>query len=36
MGPFLMWWRQNIPGYANTLGDDDGNRMLNWWPFLFY
>jgi len=36
MGPFLMWWRQNIPGYNNTLIDDDGERMLNWWPFLFY
>lgn len=36
MGPFLMWWRQNIPGYNNTLIDDDGEAMLNWWPFLFY
>ncbi|MEX1366388.1 MAG: hypothetical protein AB1Z98_24900 [Nannocystaceae bacterium] len=36
MGSFLMWWRQNIPGYANTLIDDDGQPMLNWWPFLFY
>ncbi len=36
MGPFLMWWRQNIPGYNNTLIDDDGRTMLNWWPFLFY
>lgn len=36
MGPFLMWWRQNIPGYQNKLVDDDGNAMLNWWPFLFY
>ena len=36
MGPFLMWWRQNIPGYQNTALDDDGEPMLNWWPFLFY
>jgi hypothetical protein len=36
MGGFLVWWRQNMPGLNNTALDDDGNPMLNWWPFLFY
>jgi hypothetical protein len=36
MGGFLIWWRQNIPGLNNTALDDEGNPMLNWWPFLFY
>jgi len=36
MGGFLVWWRQNIPGLNNTALDDQGNPMLNWWPFLFY
>jgi uncharacterized Tic20 family protein len=36
MGPFLIWWRQNFPGPNNEAVDDDGNPMLNWWPFLFY
>ncbi len=36
MGPFLVWWRQNIPGLDNTLTDDEGLPMRNWWPFMFY
>jgi hypothetical protein len=36
MGGFLIWWRQNMPGLNNTALDDEGNPMLNWWPFLFY
>jgi hypothetical protein len=36
MGPFLVWWRQNLPGLANTALDDAGLPMRNWWPFLFY
>ncbi len=35
-GPFLVWWRQNMPGLDNTARDDQRNPMLNWWPFLFY
>jgi hypothetical protein len=35
-GPFLVWWRQNMPGLNNNAKDDQGNPMLNWWPFLFY
>jgi hypothetical protein len=36
MGGFLVWWRQNMPGFNNNARDDQGNPMLNWWPFLFY
>ena len=36
MGPFIVWWRQNIPGLDNDALDDGGQPMLNWWPFLFY
>ncbi len=36
MGPFLIWWRQSIPGRDNTAIDDAGMPMRNWWPFLFY
>ncbi len=36
MGPFLVWWRQNMPGFGNTAVADDGDPMLNWWPFLYY
>jgi len=35
-GPFLVWWRQNMPGLDNNAKDDQGQPMLNWWPFLFY
>jgi hypothetical protein len=31
-----VWWRQNLPGLANTALDDAGLPMRNWWPFLFY
>ncbi|MCB9703594.1 MAG: hypothetical protein H6711_16995 [Myxococcales bacterium] len=36
MGPFIVWWRQNMPGLDNGALDDEGQPMLNWWPFLFY
>jgi hypothetical protein len=36
MGPWLIYWRQNIPGYGNACKDDEGQPMKNWWPFLFY
>jgi hypothetical protein len=35
-GPWLVWWWQNVPGLANRSLDDQGQPMLNWWPFLFY
>lgn len=36
MGPWLIYWRQNMPGLNNRARDDDGKPMKNWWPFLFY
>lgn len=36
MGPWLVYWRQNFPGLNNRQKDDQGQRMKNWWPFLFY
>jgi hypothetical protein len=36
MGAWLVYWRQNMPGYDNKQKDDDGKAMKNWWPFLFY
>lgn len=36
MGPWLVYWRQNMPGLDNLALDDRGGPMKNWWPFLFY
>ena len=36
MGPWLVYWRQCMPGLDNAAKDDDGKPMKNWWPFLFY
>jgi hypothetical protein len=36
MGSWLVYWRQNMPGYNSPCKDDDGKQMKNWWPFLFY
>ncbi|HEY4633426.1 MAG TPA: PKD domain-containing protein, partial [Candidatus Limnocylindrales bacterium] len=36
MGPWIVWWWQNFPGLDNLARDDQGQPMLNWWPFLFY
>jgi hypothetical protein len=36
MGPWLVYWRQNMPGLDNSARDDEGSPMRNWWPFLFY
>ena len=36
MGPWLVYWRQNMPGRDNRQKDDAGHTMKNWWPFLFY
>ena len=35
-GPWVVYWRQNMPGPDNACKDDDDKPMLNWWPFLFY
>jgi hypothetical protein len=36
MGPFLVWWRQNLPGRHSAALDDGGAPMLSFWPFLYY
>jgi hypothetical protein len=36
MGPWLVYWQQNMPGLDNKARDDNGRPMKNWWPFLFY
>jgi hypothetical protein len=36
MGPWLVYWRQAMPGRDNPCTDDEGNPMHNWWVFLFY
>lgn len=36
MGPWLVYWRQNMPGYRNRSKDADGKPMKNWFVFLFY
>lgn len=36
MGPWLVFWRQCMPGLNNKSLDDAGRPMKNWWPFLFY
>ncbi|MBN1421334.1 MAG: hypothetical protein JXP34_21350 [Planctomycetes bacterium] len=36
MGPWMVYWRQNMPGLGNRCRDDAGKPMKNWWVFLFY
>lgn len=36
MGPWLVYWRQNMPGVDNRSKDDTDRPMKNWWVFLFY
>ena len=36
MGPWLVYWRMNMPGQANHAIDMNGMPMKNWWVFLFY
>lgn len=36
MGRWVVYWRQNMPGFGNHSKDDSGHNMRNWWPFLFY
>jgi hypothetical protein len=36
MGPWLVLWRQAMPGLDNRALDDARRPMKNWWPFLFY
>jgi len=36
MGPWLVYWRQCMPGLDNKCLDDARKPMKNWWIFLFY
>ena len=36
MGPWVVFWRQCMPGLDNKSLDDSGKPMKNWWVFLFY
>ncbi len=36
MGPWLVYWRMNMPGLDNGAIDMNGDPMKNWWVFLFY
>jgi hypothetical protein len=36
MGPWVVFWRQCMPGLDNRSLDDDRKPMKNWWVFLFY
>jgi hypothetical protein len=36
MGPWLVYWRMNMPGLNNPCLDNSGQPMKNWWVFLFY
>lgn len=36
MGKWLVYWRQNMPGFRNRSKDDAGKPMKNWWVFLFF
>ncbi len=35
-GPWVVYWRQNFPGYNTACLDDYRKPMKSWWPFLFY
>ena len=35
MGPWMVYWRQNMPGLDNKATDDTLRPMKNWWVFLY-
>ncbi len=35
-GAFLVWWYQNMPGFASNQFFDDARPMPSVWPFWFY
>ena len=35
-GEYVMYLRQNMPGYNSGAVSDDGKPMKSWWPFYFY
>ena len=36
MGPFLVWWRQQVPGLGNPGVDALGEPLHNAWVYLYY
>lgn len=36
VGPWIVYWWQNIPGLENKALDENDRPMKNWWAFLFY
>ncbi|MCS6777185.1 MAG: hypothetical protein RMJ43_08005 [Chloroherpetonaceae bacterium] len=36
MGPWIVYWLQNLPGLNTRARDDQDLPMRNWWVFLFY
>lgn len=36
VGPWIVYWWQNMPGLDNKALDEADRPMKNWWPFLFY
>ncbi len=36
VGPWIVYWWQNMPGLDNKALDENDRPMKNWWPFLFY
>jgi hypothetical protein len=35
-GKFLVYWRQNFPGFDSQATGIDGQPMLSWLPFVYY
>jgi hypothetical protein len=35
-GPWLVWWLQNMPGFATPALDDTGAPLRSWLTYLFY
>ncbi|MCO4762336.1 MAG: hypothetical protein KC502_12575 [Myxococcales bacterium] len=36
MGPWLIWWMQNMPGFGSKAKVPSGEKMLSWLPFIYY
>jgi hypothetical protein len=35
-GGWQVYWRQSFPGVNNPAWTATGNKMKNWWPYLYY
>lgn len=36
MGPFLVWWHQNMPTHGSGQTCSGGARMKSIWPYRYY